>query len=196
MSSCPPLTEAAVATAACKWMAQGSGQLLGVWRSEIGDLFHVKLLRRFDRLDALEDERRRALMANTPFGITDPAIRLQTESYQRFPFLADVSAAAFGSIYEFRTYFLKPGGLTPTLASWKDALAPASEYTSHLVLNMYALDGPPRITHIWGFSSLEERAELRARHYANGLWPPKGAPEQIARATSMICIPDPCSPLR
>jgi len=28
---------------------------------------------------------------------------------------------------------------------------------------MYALDGPPRITHIWGFSSLEERAALRAR---------------------------------
>ncbi|MGS0738266.1 NIPSNAP family protein [Pseudomonas sp. GG8] len=194
--SCPPLTEGAVATAACAWMAQGPGQLLGVWRSEIGDLFQVKLLRGFDTADALEDERRRALMVKAPFGITDPAIRLNTESYMRFPFLADISPAAFGNFYEFRTYFLKPGGLTPTLASWEDALAPTNEYTSHLVLNMYAFDGPPRITHIWGFSSLEERGVLRARHYAEGLWPPKGAPQQIARATTMICIPEPYSPLR
>lgn len=57
------------------------------------------------------------------------------------------------------------------MASWQEAIAPASEYTSHPVTNLYALDGPPRITHIWGFSSLEERAALRAHHYAAGLWP-------------------------
>jgi len=64
------------------------------------------------------------------------------------------------------------------------------------VVNLYALDGLPRITHIWGVSSLEQRAELQARHYAAGLWPPKGGPEQIARATSTICIPEPYLPLR
>jgi len=194
--SCPPLTEGAAAADACRWMAQGPGLLLGVWRTEIGDLFQVKLLRGFDTADALENERRRALMANAPFGITDPGARISTESYRRFPFLADASPAAFGNFYEFRTYFLKPGGLAPTLASWENALAPAREYTSHLVLNMYALDGPPRITHIWGFSSLEQRGELRARHYAEGLWPPKGAPAHIARAKTMICRPEPYSPLR
>ena len=118
------------------------------------------------------------------------------ECYARFPFLPEVEPATFGSFYEFRTYFLKPGGLAPTLDSWRDAIVPAGDYTRHLVVNMYALDGPPRITHIWGFSSLEERAALRARHYADGLWPPKGAPEQIAKATSTICVPEPYSPLR
>jgi len=108
--SCPPLTEGAVATAACEWMAQGPGQLLGVWRSEIGDLFQVKLLRGFETAQAL--------------------------------------------------------------------------------------DGPPRITHIWGFSSLEERGRLRARYYAEGLWPPKDAPAQIASAKTMISLPEPYSPLR
>ena len=81
--SCPPLTEGTVTTAACEWMAQGPGQLLGVWRSEIGDLFQVKRLRGVETAQAL--------------------------------------------------------------------------------------DGPPRITHIWGFSSLEERGRLRARYYAEGL---------------------------
>lgn len=194
--SCAPLTEGAVAVAACDWMAHGTGQLLGVWCSEIGDLFQVKLLRGFHTADALEQERRRALMDPSPFGINDPAIQVHTESYKGFPFLADIEPATFGGFYEFRTYFLKPGGLAPTLASWQDAIGPASEYTAHLVVNMYALDGPPRITHIWGFSSLEQRSALRASHYAAGLWPPKGAPQQIARATTMICVPQAYSPLR
>ena len=194
--ACAPLAEGAVAVAARDWVTQGPGRLLGAWRTEIGDLFQVKLLRRFDTADALEEERRRALMAAAPFGISDPAIRLDMECYERFPFLPEVEPATFGSFYEFRTYFLKPGGLAPTLNSWRDAIVPAGDYTRHLVVNMYALDGPPRITHIWGFSSLEERAALRARHYADGLWPPKGAPQQIAKATSTICVPEPYSPLR
>jgi len=193
--ACAPLTTEAVAAAAHDWLAQGPGQLLGAWHSEIGDLFQVKLLRQFDTAEALEEERQRALMASAPFGIADPTIRLNIERYARFPFLPEVEPASFGSFYEFRTYFLKPGGLTPTLNSWQDAIAPAADYTKHLVINMYALDGPPRITHIWGFSSLEERATLRARYYASGLWPPKGGPQQIARATSTICIPEPYSPL-
>jgi NIPSNAP len=194
--TCAPLTEGGTAAAACDWIAQGPGRLLGAWRTEIGALFQVKLLRGFDTAEALEEERRRALMSPAPFGISDPAIRLDMERYARFPFLSDVEPATFGSFYEFRTYYLKPGGLAPTLNSWRDAITPAVDYTRHLVVNMYALDGPPRITHIWGFFSLEERAALRARHYADGLWPPKGAPQQIANATSTICVPEPCSPLR
>jgi hypothetical protein len=61
---------------------------------------------------------------------------------------------------------------------------------------MYALDGAPRITHIWGFHSLEERAALRAKFYAAGLWPPQGGPQQILEATSTIAIPEDDSPLR
>jgi hypothetical protein len=194
--ACAPLTERGVAAAAHDWIAQGAGRLLGAWRTEIGELFQVKLLRQFDTADALEEERSRALMDPAPFGISDPAIRISMERYARFPFLPEVEPATFGSFYEFRTYLLKPGGLESTLNSWRDAIAPAADYTRHLVINMYALDGPPRITHIWGFTSLEERAALRARHYADGLWPPKGAPQQIAKATSTICVPEPYSPLR
>ncbi len=120
---CPPLTERVIAAAARDWMAQGSGQLLGVWRTEIGDLFQVKLLRGFETANQADDERRRAFTAKSPFGITDPAIRLTTERYERFPFLPDVRPAIFGNFYEFRTYFLKPGGLEPTLASGRRRLS-------------------------------------------------------------------------
>jgi len=44
--------------------------------------------------------------------------------------------------------------LPGTMAGWRDAIEPARAYTDHLVTNMYALDSPPRITHIWGFASV------------------------------------------
>ena len=84
--ACAPLTEGAVAVAARDWIVQGPGRLLGAWRTEIGDLFQVKLLRRFDTADALEEERRRALMAPAPFGISDRAIRLEWNAIRGFPF--------------------------------------------------------------------------------------------------------------
>ncbi|MEI7297978.1 NIPSNAP family protein [Paraburkholderia tropica] len=65
-----------------------------------------------------------------------------------------------------------------------------------MVVNMYALDGSPRITHVWGFASLEERMALRAHHCAEKLWPPKGGPQQIEKATSTICVTEPWSAMQ
>lgn len=194
--SSPALELDAYCAAAHKWVLEGEGRLLGAWRTEIGELFQIKLLRGFETAEGVERERLRALMSAHPFGINDPSSRLSMERYAPFPFLPDIEPSTLGHFYEFRTYHLKPGGLAPTLAGWKKAIGPAHDYTRHLVINMYALDGKPRITHIWGFSSLEERAALRAQHYAQGLWPPEGGPQQIATATSTICIPEAFSPLR
>src|ERR1700751_5383593 len=52
---------------------------------------------------------------------------------------------------------LKPGGLMSTLAGWEQAIGAAREYTAHPIINMSALDGAPRITHIWGYASRESR---------------------------------------
>jgi NIPSNAP protein len=193
--SCPPLEQNQISSAARAWVAGGEGAMLGAWRSEFGELFQITVLRSFSSVEMLDQERERALMHPQPFGSGTTAAALRMERYAPFPFLGDVKPGAFGGLYEFRTYYLKPGGLAPTLAGWEAAIGPAHEYTKHLVINMYALDGPPRITHIWGFASLEQRAALRARHYAEGLWPPKGGPQQIARATSMVYVPETYSPL-
>jgi hypothetical protein len=56
------------------------------------------------------------------------------------------------------------------------------------MINMYALDGPPRVTHVWGFDGLAQRASLRTAAYSAGVWPPKGGPENIIEATSVIAL--------
>jgi NIPSNAP len=195
--SFPLLSAAKVSESAQAWVAtsDAAGTLLGAWRTEIGTLGRMLVLRGFDNADQLGRERRRTLLSANPFNAGGMLTALEVESYAPFPFLPPAKPAAHGKVYEFRTYQLRVGGLPPTLAGWEQAIGPAHDYTAHLVITMYALDGPSRITHIWGFSSLEERAKLRADAYATGVWPPKGGPENIREATSTIALSETWSPL-
>ena len=65
--SSPPMEQDAVSASAHNWVLDGEGQLLGAWRTEIGELFQIKLLRGFETAEALERERLRALMSARPF---------------------------------------------------------------------------------------------------------------------------------
>ena len=178
------------------WVTEAmAGTLLGIWRTDIGKIGDLLVLRSFEDEEALRLERRRALLSEDPFGSSSAKVELTMESYALFPFLTDPAPRAFGGTFEFRTYHLTPGGLPGTMAGWQAAIGPAHAYTDHLVATMYALDGAPRISHIWGFESVEQRNRLRREHYAAGLWPPEGGPERIAYATSTIALAEPGSPI-
>ena len=195
--SCPLLSLAEASKGAHAWISDtaAAGSFLGCWRTELGTLGQVLVLRGFERPEELTVERRRALLHTDPFNAGSVVTALSMESFAPFPFLPPVEPRAGGPVYEFRTYRLKPGGLPPTLDGWEKAIGPAREYTAHLIINMYSLDGPLRIIHIWSFASLEQRASLRAKFYAAGLWPPQGGPDQILGATSTIALPEGHSPL-
>lgn len=195
--SCPLNALGRASEGAAAWVnaPEARGTLLGGWRTEIGMLGRVLILRGFEAPEAMSAERRRALTSASPFNVGDVATALEMDSYAAFPFLPPVRTGARGAVYEFRTYRMKPGGLPPTLEAWEAAVPPAKPYTDHLVINMYALDGAPRITHVWGFPSLEERAALRQAAQGSGHWPPKGGPDHIAEAVSSIGLPEAWSPL-
>lgn len=171
------------------------GTLLGCWFTDIGPLGQLILLRGFDSAQELALERQRALFHENPFGAGDQVTAMRMESYQSFPFLPPVQTGVFGNVYEIRTYLLRPGGLQPTISAWEQAM-PARSLLSPLTVNMYALDGQPRITHIWPFASADQRAAIRAKSYADGIWPPKGGPQQFFEATSVLAYPTDFSPLR
>ena len=195
--SFPLLSAANVSEGARAYVSdpEAKGELLGCWHTDIGALGRLLILRGFETTEDLAAERRRTLLSANPFNAKPSVTALETNSYAPFPFLPPVEPGSRGKVYEFRTYWLRPGGLPATLEGWEKAVGPAHEYTSHLVINMYAVDGPPRITHNWSFSSLEERASLRESAYGAGLWPPQGGPENILEATSTIAVPEAYSPL-
>jgi NIPSNAP protein len=173
---------------------EAKGQLLGCWTTDIGALGRMFILRGFADATELAAERKRALFSANPFGAAEVLTGLEMDSYAPFPFLPPVKPGKFGKVYEFRTYRLKPGGLPPTLAGWEAAL-PERTKLSALLINMYALDGAPRITHIWPYASLDARASIRAEAVAKGVWPPKNGPEQFFTLSSTIAMPTAASPL-
>lgn len=186
-----------VMTGVHAWLDEAdTGSVLGMWITEIGPIGNLLVMRSFENTETLAVERERALRSKNPFGSSSAGARLTMESYAPFPFLPAPTPRNYGGLFELRTYYLVTGGLPATLVGWKQAIAPAHAYTDHLVTALYALDGAPRITHLWGFSSLEERNELRREHYAAGLWPPKGGPEHIDNATSTIALAVPNFPIR
>lgn len=172
------------------------GTLLGCWASEIGQLNEILVLRGFNDDAELQAERWRTLSAANPFNAGDAITTLNLESYAPFPFVPPVQGGEFGSVYEIRTYHLRHSGIPPTIAAWEAAM-PERSKISPLVVAMYALDGPPRFTHIWPFASLDARAAARAEAVAKGVWPPKGGPEWLTGdMRSTIALPTAISPLR
>lgn len=195
--SCTPLGMPDASARARAWIADAvAGRLLGIWRSDIGTIGQLFVLRDFETEDDLGRERERALTSEDPFGAARGGTPVRMESYAPFAFLPPAAPRDHGGTFEFRTYHQTPGGLPGTIAGWRDAIGPARRYTDHLVIAMYALDGAPRITHIWGFDSVAQRDALRAEHYEAGLWPPKGGPERIAEASSTIARSEPGLPIR
>ena len=177
------------------WIAGGTGRFLGAWGTDIGTLNRVFLLRGFDSLTEMMDERERALMSADPFGCTEQLVRLTMESYRALDFLPPVETGAFGPVYEFRTYRAKINGLHELVAKWRDAV-PGREEFSKLSVAMYGLDGEPRLTQIWPYASLEARSEARARSVAEGKWPPKDGPASLMpEMTSQIAMPLLFSPM-
>jgi hypothetical protein len=172
------------------------GRLLGCWLSEIGQLNQVFLLREFDHQADLTQERMRVYQSVDPFNASEHIVEMVLDTYQRFPFVAPVTPGHYGSFYEIRTYRLKHGGVAGTLAAWEPALPPRLKI-SPIITAMYALDGEPRMTHIWPYESLDQRQAIRAKAVSEGVWPPKGGADWLTGdMRSTIAIPLPISPLR
>ena len=180
--------------------AQGQGELLGCWFTDIGVLNQMIVLRGFDDLATLQAERQRTQQNASPFGCGEIFQSLEQHSYQGFPWMKPVRPSAEsgiqGPVYEIRTYGIKPGGVQPTIDLWEQAV-PAREKLSPCVIAMVALDGPLRFTNIWAYSSLDARSKARADAVAQGIWPPKGGPAHLTtNMVSTIAMPTAVSPLK
>ena len=193
-------TAAQAATNVQTFAAQGQGELLGCWFTDIGVLNQMIVLRGFEDLATLQAERQRTQQNASPFGCGEIFQTLEQHSYQGFPWMKPVRPSAEsgvnGPVYEIRTYGIKPGGVQPTIDLWEQAV-PARDKISPCVVAMLALDGPLRFTNIWAYPNIEARSKARAEAVAQGIWPPKGGPAHLTtNMVSTIALPTAVSPLK
>ncbi len=171
------------------------GTFLGCWDIDIGTLGRLLLLRGFNDEAELAQDSKRRLSGDDPFGAGQFLSGFSTQTYAPFAFTTAIAPGAYGRVYEFREYDLAVGGIPPTVEAWRAAW-PARQTISPVLAVMHAADSTPHMLHIIAYPSLDVRDTLRAQIYGQGLWPPKGAPEQIVAGTSTIARPTPQSLLR
>jgi hypothetical protein len=176
--------------------APSHGELLACWHADVGALNQVLVLRAYPDDAAAAADRAAILQSGNPFGIGAFIAGISMDSYVPFPFLAPMQPGQFGPVFEVRTYLLTPAGLAPTIELWRKAV-PDRAKASPLLAAMYSISGAvTRFMHIWPYPSLDERARLRAKVVADGVWPPPGGPDHMLAQQSDIYLPVSCSPIR
>ncbi|MDR3532359.1 MAG: NIPSNAP family protein [Rhodopila sp.] len=175
---------------------EARGKLVGCWHSEFGPQNRVIVLRAFEGKKDLDAERERGLASTNPFGCAQYLTAVSMESFAPFRDMPPVKTGGLGPVYEFRSYILKPGALPETLDAWA-VMVPKRTKLSPLVIAMYALDGPPRFTHIWAYPGWDERMSIRAQALRERVWPPSSAPHTLTpNMVSEVYLPTDISPLQ
>ncbi len=174
----------------------GDTDLLACWYSDLGALNQIMLIRKVTDPAAAIAARQAALADPNPFGIGELITAMAMDTYVPFDFMPPLRPGAFGPCYEVRTYILKPGAVTPTAELWRKAV-PGRSTVSPVLAAMTSVTGTvPRFLHIWPYPSLNERARLREKSVADGVWPPPGGPTLLAAQQSDIYLPAAFSPMR
>lgn len=183
------------ALAALEKTLAGSSDLLACWYCDIGALNRILIIRN-SAAAATAESRFADLSARSPFGIGEFVTDLSLDTYLPFDFMPPLRPGAFGPCFEVRSYGIKPGGLAPTIELWRKAV-PGRTRVSPVLAAMVAVTGPAiRFLHIWPYKTFDERARLREKAVADGVWPPPGGPAHLLSQQADIYLPAAFSPLR
>jgi NIPSNAP len=170
--------------------------LLACWYSEIGALNRILVIRKSADPAATIEHRFAMLSARSPLGIGEFIVDLSLDTYVSFDFMPELQPGAVGPCFEVRSYSLKSDGLAPTIELWRKAV-PARARVSPLLAAMVAVSGAAiRFLHIWPYKTFDERARLRAKAVADGVWPPPGGPGHLISQQADIYLPAAFSPIR
>jgi hypothetical protein len=170
--------------------------LLACWYSEIGALNRILIIRKSADAAKVVENRVATPNARNPFGIGEFITYLSLDTYVPFEFMPPMQPGTFGPCYEVRSYVLKPDGLAPTIELWRKAV-PARARVSPVLAAMVAVTGAAiRFMHIWPYKTYDERARLREKAVADGVWPPPGGPDHLISQQADIYLPAAFSPMR
>jgi hypothetical protein len=170
--------------------------LLACWYSDIGAVNQILLIRQAGDIGLTLDARLALLQSRNPLGIGEFITAAAMDIFVAFDFISPLRAGVFGPCYEVRTYLLRPDGLTPTVELWRKAV-PGRSTVSPVLAAMTSVTGAvTRFMHIWPYKSFDERARLRDKAVADGVWPPPGGPGYLLSQQVDIYLPAGFSPMK
>lgn len=172
-------------------------ELAAFWHTDIGplnEIIHVWPYR-----DIAERNRIRAEAAkdpNWPPKIGEFIRSMHSEILVPFPFSPLPTPGKIGPIFEMRIYTIKPGTLPAIMKGWEAKLPERLKLSSLVVAGNVDLGEVNRFIHIWAYTSLEQRAAVRAKAVQLGVWPPPGGAQHLLTQANKIVMPAAFSPLQ
>ena len=86
--------------------------------------------------------------------------------------------------------------MAPTIAAWRKAVPGRMKISPVLAAMPSVTAAVTRFMHVWPYKSFDERARLRAKAAADGVWPPPGGPGNLVSQQVDIYLPAPFSPMQ
>ncbi len=172
-------------------------ELFAFWHTEIGPLNQIIHVWGYESLEERARIRGQASKdPNWPPKIRDYVTAMKSEIVVPFNFVPPARPGKMGPIYEIRYYTLKPGALPDTMASWEKALPERAKLSPVVMAGGVEFGTANGFIHIWAYSSLDQRAAVRAEAVKKGVWPPQGGGDRLITQQNKIVLPSAFSPLQ
>jgi hypothetical protein len=172
-------------------------ELFAFWHTEIGPLNQIIHVWGYESLEERARIRGQAAKdPNWPPKIRDYVTGMKSEIVVPFNFVPAPRPGKMGPIYEIRYYTLKPGALPDTMASWEKALPERSKLSPLVMAGGVEFGTANGFVHIWAYTSLDQRAAVRAEAVKKGVWPPPGGGDRLITQQNKIVLPSAFSPLQ
>jgi hypothetical protein len=172
-------------------------ELAAFWHTDIGPLNEI--IHVWPYQDLTERARVRAGLAQEPDWppkIAEFIRSMHSEILVPFPFSPLLKPGKIGPIYEMRIYTIKPGTLPDIMKGWEAKLPERLKLSPLAVAGNVDLGEANRFIHIWAYSSLEQRAAVRAKAVQEGVWPPGGGAGRLLTQANKIMLPAAFSPMQ
>lgn len=120
-----------------------------------------------------------------------------------FPFMSAIKPGKQGPFFEIHTDTYCTGELPTIMKAWERAIDVRLQFGPLCAIWYSQMGGLNKFQHIWPYQSLDQRAEIREKALATGLWPPGKKAEKegsrdyrlVAQETRIV-VPAAFSPLQ
>ena len=158
-------------------------EIVHIWGyKDLGDRARV-------RADSAKD-------ANWPPKIQEFIREMRSEIISPFGFIPEPRPGKMGPVYELRYYTLKPGTLPALAEGWESKIADRMKLSPVVFAGGVEFGKANGFVHIWAYSSMDQRMQVRDDARKKGVWPPPGGGDRLLSQENKILLPAAFSPLQ
>jgi hypothetical protein len=121
---------------------------------------------------------------------------MRSEIVVPFSFIPEPKPGKLGPVYELRYYTLKPGTLPDTAKGWESKIGERAKLSPIVFAGGVEFGRANGFVHIWAYSSMDNRMQVRDEARKKGVWPPPGGADRLLTQENKILLPSAFSPLQ